>query len=74
VQPTLFTSSVQVTVPGDKLPATYTITDIAGRTKFATGVVNSVGQNIRLNLAAGTYAIVVTNKLGKTSSQLIFKQ
>jgi hypothetical protein len=74
VQPTLFTNSVQVTVPGDKLPATYIITDIAGRSKLASGVINAVGQNIRLNLLPGTYAIQVTNKLGTSSSQLIFKK
>jgi hypothetical protein len=74
VQPTLFDNSVQVTVPADKLPATYTVTDITGRITITGGVINATGQNIRLNLASGTYALRVTNKLGKSSVQLIVRK
>jgi hypothetical protein len=75
VQPTLFTNTVQVTVPADKLPATYTITDITGRLRLTGGVINAVGQKVTLsNLSSGTYAMSVTNKEGKHSVQLIMKQ
>ncbi len=75
VQPTLFDNTVQVTVPADKLPATYTVTDITGRIRLTSGVLNAVGQKVTLsNLSAGTYAMAVTNKDGKRSVQMIMKQ
>jgi hypothetical protein len=75
VQPTLFDNTVQVTVPADKLPATYTVTDITGRMRLTNGVLNAVGQKVTLsNLSSGTYALSVTNKDGKSSVQLIMKK
>ena len=75
VQPTLFDNTVQVTVPADKLPATYTVTDITGRMRLTSGVINAVVQKVTLsNLGSGTYAMAVTNKDGKRSVQMIMKQ
>jgi hypothetical protein len=75
VQPTLFDNTIQVTVQADKLPATYTITDITGRMRLTNGVINAVGQKVTLsNLSSGTYALSVTNKDGKSSVQLIMKK
>ncbi len=73
VQPTVFESVVQLTIAADKLPATYTITDVLGRTKYSTGVVNSPRQSIKLSVPVGTYALSVTDNKARRSSQIIIR-
>ncbi len=74
VQPTVFESVVQLSIAADKLPASYIITDVLGRNKYATGVVNSPRQNIRLTLPTGTYALSVTDNKARRSSQIIIRK
>lgn len=71
--PTVFNNSVQLVMDKDKLPATYMVTDMAGRIKFASGTVSSAKQAINLSLQPGSYIISVTDKKGKASSQLLIR-
>jgi hypothetical protein len=74
VQPTLFENNLQLAMAQDKLPATYTISDAMGRTKYASGVLNSMRQTINLTVLAGTYILRVTDRKGVSSSQMIIKK
>jgi hypothetical protein len=71
--PTVFNNSVQLVMDSDKLPATYTVTDMAGRTKYASGTVSSAKQGITLSLQPGSYIISVTDKKGRASSQILIR-
>lgn len=75
VQPTVFSNTLQITMPQDKLPATYVISDLAGRAKYVTGRINVSRQSIQVALAAaGTYVLQVTDNKGLSSSQMIIKK
>ncbi len=74
VQPTLFENSLQVTVAPDKLPASYTVTDAMGRTKFSSGVLSNARQTINLSVLPGTYILRVTGRKGLSASQMIIRK
>jgi hypothetical protein len=71
--PTVFNNSVQLVMDSDKLPATYTVTDMAGRTKYASGTVKSAKQSITLSLQPGSYIISVMDRKGRASSQVLIR-
>lgn len=72
--PTVFTNTVQVNVPGDKLPATYTLTDALGRTRFASGIISKPSQMINLNLISGSYRLTVIDKNNNSGVQWLIRQ
>lgn len=72
--PTVFTNTVQVSVPGDKLPATYTLTDAIGRTRFASGIISKPSQVINLNLISGSYRLTVIDKNNNSGVQWLIRQ
>jgi hypothetical protein len=72
--PTVFENSVQLVMDADKLPAVYTVTDMAGRVKYASGTVSSAKQSVSLSLQPGSYVISVTDKKGKSSSQILIRK
>jgi hypothetical protein len=74
VQPTLFDNSLQLTVAPDKLPASYVVTDAMGRTKYSSGVVNSMRQTINLTVLRGTYILRVTDRKGVSASQMVIRK
>jgi hypothetical protein len=74
VQPTVFSSSVQVTMPQHKLPATFVISDLAGRTQYVTGRISNSRQVIQVPIVAtGTYILQITDVTGLRSSKKIIK-
>lgn len=72
--PTVFNNTVQVNVPGDKLPATYTLTDALGRTRFASGIISKPSQVISLNLISGSYRLTVIDKNNNSGVQWLIRQ
>jgi hypothetical protein len=73
-QPTVFEGNLQIAISADRLPAVYTVTDMLGRTKYATGIINVSRQGIRLNLPTGTYAISLVDNKARRSTQLIMRK
>lgn len=75
VQPTIFDNNLQVTIAQDRLPATYVIADLMGRTKYQVGKLNATRQNIQVALpAAGTYVLQITDSKGMRSSEMVIKK
>jgi len=72
--PTVFSNSIQVSVPADKLPATYTLTDALGRTRYASGIISRPSQLIALNLVSGSYRLVVVDKNNSSGAQWLIRQ
>jgi hypothetical protein len=74
VQPTVFSNSVQITMPQHKLPATFVIADLAGRTQYVTGRISTGRQTIQVPIVAtGTYILQITDVTGLRSSKKIIK-
>jgi len=71
--PTVFTSSVQMVIAPERLPAHYTVSDLSGHNQLYAGVLSSARQSLALKLNAGYYLVTVTDKKGATSSQVIIK-